>query len=126
MIEVVQTHIAEEIEVPRLRICVEKGRLNILNYQVVLPVGRKTRSMSSYVAICCQAPLPESKLQVFKVPHEDMLIPNSKAISYIDLSKLHDRANFPLSINHLKHLLVHNQSSILPGEALGLSLSFKV
>lgn len=42
VIEVVQTHVAEEVEVPRLRVCVEKGRLNILNYQVVLPVGRKT------------------------------------------------------------------------------------
>jgi hypothetical protein len=42
VIEVVQSHVAEEVKVPRLRVCVEKGWLNILNYQVVLPVGRKT------------------------------------------------------------------------------------
>ena len=54
------------------------------------------------------------------------MIPYSKAISYIDLPKLHDRIHSPLSICNLKNLLVHNQASILPGKALGLSLSFKV
>ncbi len=55
-----------------------------------------------------------------------MLITYCQAISHIDFPKFHDRIHSPLSICHLKHLLIHNQASILPGEALGLRLSFKI